>query len=272
MLRLFSALSAVLALVAIALVSALITMRLAIHGAEVRVPSLSGMTLSEAAARLHACGLETGIDGHFYSNTQAAGHVLTQSPPPGTLVRKSWRVRITVSLGPQKVAIPAVDGMDESIATITIRRTGLKVGDIAAMPYAYAPEDTVVAQTPVARATDVQGPKVGLLAALAAVPPENASVMPDLTGEPFTAAALTIVHAGFTLAPLQNPVSSMPYAIAGNTLTSVPSSASATFSPPAVASTPPSQAVVPSGTVIAQIPASGSRVVAGAAIQLTVQP
>ncbi|MGC1783847.1 MAG: PASTA domain-containing protein [Acidobacteriaceae bacterium] len=267
MLRLFGALSAVLALVMIALVSALITMRLAIHGAEVRVPSLSGMTLPDAATQLHAHGLETGIDGHFYSNTQAAGHVLTQSPPPGTLVRKSWRVRVTVSLGPQKVAIPSVNDMDESIATITIRRTGLKVGDIAAMPYAYAPENTVVAQTPVAHATDIQGPRVGILAALAPLPPQDASVMPDLTGEPFTAAALTVVHAGFTLAPLQNPASPLPAVTAGSTtIAALPGA-------PPTPSTPPSpQAAVPSGIVIAQIPTAGSRIVAGATIQLTVQP
>ncbi len=92
--QMFRALSAVLALLAIALVSALITMRLAIHGAEVRVPALSGSSLAQAVAQLHARGLETAIDGHFYSTTQPAGHVLTQSPAPGTLVRKSWRVRI----------------------------------------------------------------------------------------------------------------------------------------------------------------------------------
>src|SRR5487761_1800989 len=157
--QIFRALSAVLALLAIALVSALITMRLAIHGAEVRVPTLSGLTLPEAANSLHSRGLETGIDGHFYSTTQPIGHVLTQSPAPGTLVRKSWRVRITVSLGPQKTAIPSLEGMNEGIAGIAIRRTGLQLGNVMSIPYGYAPENTVVAQTPLARATDVQGPR-----------------------------------------------------------------------------------------------------------------
>lgn len=254
--QIFRALSAVLILLAIALVAALITMRLAIHGAEVRVPALSGLTLTDAAAHLHAIGLETGIDGHYYSTTQPVGHVLTQSPAPGTHVRKSWRVRLTVSLGPQKVAIPAVEGMDESIATITVRRTGLQIGNIATMPYAYATENTVVAQTPQAHATDVQGPRIGLLIAQPAPPQEEASVMPDLTGESFTAAALAIIHAGFKLAPLENPVP-------------------APASPPSTPSTTPRTAATPSaasGTVIAQIPAAGSRILAGATIQLTVQP
>ena len=247
--QIIRALSAILALLAIALVSALITMRLAIHGAEVRVPTLSGLTLPDAATQLHAHGLEIDIDGHFYSTTEAAGHVLTQSPAPGTLVRKSWRVRTTISLGPQKVAIPSVEGMNESIATITIRRTGLQLGNVIALPYAYAPENTVVAQTPLARATDVQGPKVGLLTALAVPPEEAASVMPDLTGETFDSAALMILHSGFQLAPLENSAAETP--------TATPAAA---------------QPVAAPGTVIAQIPTAGSRIVAGAKIQLTVQP
>jgi eukaryotic-like serine/threonine-protein kinase len=267
MLRMFRALAALLALLVIALVSTLVTMRLAIHGTEVRVPELSGLTLPDAAARLHARDLETGVDGHYYSTTQAAGRVLTQSPSVGTLVRKSWRVRLTVSLGPQKVAIPSVDGMDTSIATITIRRIGLKVGDIVAMPYGYAPANTVVAQTPIAHATDVEGPRVGILMAQASVPPEDGSVMPDLTGEPFTEAALSVIHAGFTLAPMPNAITPLQPGTNAN-------STKAIAALPALGPSTPQSASssAPSGTVIAQNPLAGSRIAAGAAIQLTVQP
>ncbi len=254
--QIFRALSAVLALLAIVLVSALITMRLAIHGAEVRVPTLSGLTLPEAANSLHSRGLETGIDGHFYSITQPIGHVLTQSPAPGTLVRKSWRVRVTVSLGPQKTAIPSLEGMNEGIAGITIRRTGLQLGNVMSIPYGYAPENTVVAQTPVARATEVPGPRVGLLTAQPAALEEQASVMPDLIGENFTSAALAIIHAGFKLASLQTP----PVPVPQSTTAAVPASAL------------PAAPSAPSGTVIAQTPTAGSRIVDGSMIRLTVQP
>lgn len=259
--QLFRALSAVLALFVIALVSALITMRLAIHGAEVPVPALSGLTVPQAITQTRARGLETAIDGRFYSSTEPAGRVLTQSPAPKTLVRKSWRIRITVSLGPQKAAVPALDGMDEGIATITIRRLGLQVGDIATLPYADAPENTVVAQTPLPNATDVQSPRVAFLLALPPSPQQEASVMPDLTGETFSMAALTVLHAGFKLAPLNIP--------------SAANNAAARAGPSAVPVAPPSQpsqATVLPGTVIAQSPSAGSLIVAGATIELTVQP
>lgn len=269
MLQIFRALSAVLALVAISLVSALITMRLAIHGAEVRVPSLTGLTVPAVVERLHAEGLEVAIDGHFYSTTQPAGHVLTQSPQPGTLVRKSWRVRVTESLGQQKTAIPAVDGMDENLATISIRRIGLQVKSVASIPDAYALENTVIAQTPLANATDVQGPRVSILLAASEKPEPVAYVMPDLTGETFTAAALTAIHAGFKLAPLQNPAKK-PAAPVGQS-----AAAGAATVPPGTSTTVPAATAtpsIPSGTVIGQMPPAGTLVVPGTTIQMTVQP
>jgi beta-lactam-binding protein with PASTA domain len=260
MLRIVRALSAVLLLVTIALISALITMRFAIHGAEVQVPVLGGRSVPQAVVELRAKALQADIDGHFYSATEPLGTVLTQSPAPGTLVRKSWRVRMTVSLGPQKVAIPSVDGMNETLATITIRRTGLQVGAVAELPYAYAPENNVIAQTPTGNATDVEGPRVSILTAHSAPPPENASVMPDMVGENFTQAALAIIHAGFKLAPLQNAPTA-PYAASP---TGQPAASAATAgSAPAMAAT---------GAVIAQVPAAGTRISAGSMIQLTVQP
>ena len=265
MLQIFRAISAVLLLVTIALISALITMRLAIHGAEVPVPALTGMPLPAAVLQLRARGLEAGIDGRFYSTTQPAGDVLTQSPAPGTLVRKSWRVRVTVSLGPQKVAIPSVAGMNETMATITIRRTGLQMGNVVTMPYAYAPENTVIAQSPAALATDVPGPRVSILTAQSALQPESADVMPDFIGETFTQAALAVIHAGFQLAPLQNARSHV--SATAKAATPATSIASPVPSPPATSAAP-----VPAGTVIAQFPAAGTRIMPNAIIQFTVQP
>lgn len=271
--QLFRAISAVLSLVAIALVSALITMRLAIHGTEVRVPALSGLTMAQAVHQLHAAGLQIGIDGHFYSSVKPAGTILTQSPAPGTLVRKSWRVRVTESLGPQKIAVPNVDGMDEGIATITIRRTGLQVGDTFGIPYPYAPQNTVIAQTPMANALGVQGPRISLLTAQPAAPAENASIMPDLTGESFTDAALAVVHAGFKLAPLQTTSVEAPVASGGVSSAVAPASSAVSNAAASPASSTTSAASpTRSGTVIAQSPVPGERILAGATIHLTVQP
>lgn len=249
--RLFRAISGLLVLVVIALVSALVTMRLAIHKAEVRVPALVGLSVPEAVIQLHRDGLEAGLDGHFYSVTQPAGRVLIQSPAPGTQVRKSWRVRLAVSLGPQKTATPRLEGMDQSLAAVMVQRSGLRIGSLVTIAYPYVPDNTVVAQSPEPGTRDAESPEIDLLIAQsqpsrAQDQQAQARVMPDLVGENFTVAALAIVHSGFTLAPIETPTPSVP----------------ASGGPPAH----------PSGMVVAQDPVPGSQILAGATIRLTVQP
>src|SRR5579862_2970937 len=86
--------SLLLLLVAIALLAAITTMHFAIHGAEVQVPPLKGMTVAEARSETSGLGLNLDVDNRYYSAEVAAGHILTQSPAPGTVVRREWRVRV----------------------------------------------------------------------------------------------------------------------------------------------------------------------------------
>ncbi|HET9086129.1 MAG TPA: hypothetical protein VFN53_01260, partial [Acidobacteriaceae bacterium] len=161
---------------------------------------------------------------------------------------------------------------DDGIATITVRRTGLQVGNTFGIPYAYAPENTVIAQTPMANALGVQGPKISLLTAQPATSTEDASIMPDLTGDSFTDAALAVVHAGFKLAPLQNASVGEPVASGGASSVVAAASAASTAPAPAARSTTSAATPARSGTVIAQAPLPGDRIRTGATVQLTVQP
>ena len=125
-----------LLLVAVALLAAIITMHFAIHGAEVQVPVLKGMTVAEARSETSGLGLNLDVDNRYYSAEVAAGHILSQSPAPGTVVRREWRVRVAESLGPQRVDVPDTVGAAERVASLQLRRAGLQVGEIARLPYA----------------------------------------------------------------------------------------------------------------------------------------
>ena len=118
MINFFRLVLAGLALAMAALVSAVTTMHFAIHGAEVKVPDLQGLTVAEAVHRTANLGLNLGIDNKYYSVDVPAGRVLAQSPLPGAIVRREWRMRVTESLGPQRVAIPKVVGQQERVAAI----------------------------------------------------------------------------------------------------------------------------------------------------------
>src|SRR5271165_2773770 len=140
MLRLFQFVILILTLALIALTSAIVTMRLVIHGAEVKIPSFQGLTAQQALARAADLGVELTIDNRFYSAEVPAGRILSQSPAPGAVVRREWHVRCIESLGPQTVAIPNLTGQPQRAAIIELRRLGLELGSIVRMISPAPPE------------------------------------------------------------------------------------------------------------------------------------
>src|ERR1700722_6062280 len=173
--------SLVMLLVAVALLSAIATMHFAIHGAEVQVPALAGMIVADARSQTAGLGLNLDVDNRYYSGDVAAGHILTQSPAPDTVVRREWRVRVAESLGPQQVDVPNTVGKEERVAALELRRAGLDVGPSAHLPYGKAPEGTVLAQDPPAHAQDIAQPNVSLLIAAPNDETVDGYVMPDMT-------------------------------------------------------------------------------------------
>jgi beta-lactam-binding protein with PASTA domain len=160
--RFFNLVLGALAMIAVAMISAFITMRLAIHGREVEVPSVAGLTVDEARALAEGLGLNMDLENQFYSTTVPSGRVLAQSPAPGTRVRREWVLRVSESMGPQKVSIPNVVGETEREASVTIRRLSLELGAIAYVP-SSGPPGVVLSQSPTPDAEGVDGPRISLL-------------------------------------------------------------------------------------------------------------
>ncbi len=120
-----------LVLVTVALISALTAMRFAIHGREVTIPKLVGMSPVEAERAGAALGLQVVVERQFFSPDISEGKIMSQMPPPGTKVRRGWSIRVAQSLGAQRVTIPDVTGGSERIAELNIQRRGLSLGSIA---------------------------------------------------------------------------------------------------------------------------------------------
>jgi eukaryotic-like serine/threonine-protein kinase len=246
---LFRVASIVLLLVAVALLAAIITMQFAIHGAEVQVPSLKGMTVADARSETAGLGLNLAVDNRYYSGDVPAGHILSQSPEPGTVVRREWRVRVAESLGPQKVEVPDTVGSDERVAVLELRRAGLEVGTVAHLPYAAANEGTVLAQDPPPHAQGIEQPTVSLLVAAADDTEPDGYVMPDLTGMPVVAAQMMLTRLGMK--------------------SSTPNYVEIPVAPMGNGNTPPKLPIKP-GSVIAQNPGAGARVNQDTIVKLTV--
>jgi beta-lactam-binding protein with PASTA domain len=239
--------SLVMLLVAAALLSAIATMHFAIHGAEVQVPALKGMTVADARSQTSGLGLDLDVDNRYYSGDVAQGHILTQSPAPGTVVRREWRVRVSESLGPQKVEVPETVSRDERVAALELRRVGLEVGVTARLPSSAA-EGTVLAQDPPAHAQGIARPSINLLVAAPGDEAPDGFVMPDLAGWPVVSAQAELTKVGIQSAT--NFVDA-PVTPVGN--------GDALPKPP-----------VKPGAVMAQWPPAGARVEQSELVKLTV--
>jgi len=273
--RFFNILLGALAMLVVALLSAFIAMRLAIHGREVKVPNLAGLTMAEASKQTRSQGLRLTLENRFYSPNTPPGRILAQSPQPGITVRREWTVRVTESLGAQQVAIPDLLGQSERTASINIRRLGLEQGVVA---HIASPGDpgVVIAQTPPPNASGVDTPRVSLLLS----EPEEAEspdafVMPSLTGLTLAGAAARAAAAGLHIVSAEdlnlgtpNPTAATQTATASPAATptaaATPQTGSATTS-----SSTTAQPLSAIGTVVAQTPLSGHRVVKGEPVHIT---
>ncbi len=192
--RVLVLISRLMVLVVVFLVSALVAMRFAIHGRQVAVPKLVGMTPAQATKAVEDHGLLLDDSDRFYSADVPEGRVMSQVPPPGEQVRSGWRVRVAESMGPQRVVIPDLVGGSERAAEINIRRRGLEIGALALADIPGAPADEIAAQSPPANATNISSPKVSLL--VASPEDKKSFVMPDLRGRNEDEVVNAIVVAG----------------------------------------------------------------------------
>jgi len=241
-----------LVLMTVALISALTAMHLAVHGREVAIPKLVGMSPFEAERVGAASGLQVVIERQFYSPNIPEGKIMTQMPPPGTKVRRGWSIRVAQSLGPQRVTIPDVTGGSERVAELNIRRRGLSLGSVAHVSLPDAPLDQVISQSPPANASGVSAPKINLLVSDGAEPPTY--VMPNLTGQPLGSAMLALQDAGVKagkISVLRPPLPGEPQA--------------APVAPSAVSE--PSAASM----IVTQTPAPGQKITAGSAVNFEVR-
>jgi eukaryotic-like serine/threonine-protein kinase len=250
-----------LAMLLVATVSALVAMRFAIHGQEIQVPAIVGMTPSEAQHQLAVLGLAIDVERQYYSPQIPEGRIMTQLPMPGAKVRRGWQVRVAQSMGPQRVSIPDVTGESERAAELNLRRRGLELSSTAELQMPGTPSNQVLAQSPPANAVQVAAPKTSLLISTPADP--QAYLMPSFVGQSLGAASLVLQDAGFklgnvTVAPPVSPDSSSA---------NPPVATSASSSPSiSVASQP-----TPASIIVAQTPPAGQRIMAGAVVNLEVR-
>jgi serine/threonine-protein kinase len=165
---------------------------------------------------------------------QGVDTVVRQSPPSGVRVKSGQFAHVVLSMGPQKVTIPALANKSLRAARIEILRDGLQIGEVSGFRQPGTPDDVVLQQDPLPGSTAASSPQVNLLVALGSQ--STAYTMPDLAGLPLLEAQNRLLAGGLktgkvTLLPLTGQ---------------------------------------PHGMVTSQLPVRGSRVESGASVELQV--
>src|ERR1700724_78406 len=96
----------------------------------VTVPNVEGLTQDAATTAITAAKLTVGTVTQQTSNTVATGKVISQDPASGNSVAQGSRVNLVISLGPQMVTVPNVEGLTQDAATTAITAAKLTMGAV----------------------------------------------------------------------------------------------------------------------------------------------
>lgn len=214
-------------LAAVAVISAITTIRLTINGNQETLPNLVGVNLDAADTVAEGMGLEVKVDDKLFNSKYAATQIISQEPPPDTRVKAGQHVHVLVSLGAPRVEVPDLVGSSMRVAQILAVQKGLTVGDLVQVHWSGSQVDQIMAQDPPASTTEIHSPAINFLVSLGAAP--LAYVCPDFVGMRLDQVQAAIQSGGFVIAKV-NPVT-------GST--------------------------VSSGTILGQSPSPGSKIPAG---------
>jgi len=166
----------------------------------VKVPDLSGLTQAQAQDALKNVGLKaTIVSGN--SSTVTKGQVMSQAPQAGQLVPVGTSIGVTVSQGPQSVAVPLVVEMTQGDATAILTAAGLTVS-VVRSPNS-APVGDVYAQAP-DQGTMVQpGSTISIHVSSGPAPELETVQVPDVIGNTESQATSTLQDLGFEVAVTQ---------------------------------------------------------------------
>ncbi|HMD11445.1 MAG TPA: Stk1 family PASTA domain-containing Ser/Thr kinase [Marmoricola sp.] len=91
-------------------------------------PGVINMTRAAAKVEVVRSGLAFDVTGTGYSETVAKGSVLRTDPAPGSRISKDGTVRAVISLGPERHAVPKVDGRTLDDAQAMLQESHLSFG------------------------------------------------------------------------------------------------------------------------------------------------
>jgi serine/threonine-protein kinase len=156
-----------------------------------QVPPLLSKTEAQARDRLEAAGLDVGKVKRAYDDTVKRGTVISSDPAPGARIRDHDSVTLTVSLGPETVNVPDVQGRPLAEARARLKADGLEPGMVTQQFSQDVPQGSVISTTPRAGTRRHAGSAIALT-----VSKGSPVDVPDVTGDDLDSARQQLTDAG----------------------------------------------------------------------------
>ncbi|XNN89711.1 PASTA domain-containing protein [Curtobacterium flaccumfaciens] len=113
----------------------------------VSVPNVAGSTYSAAASAIEKKSLKP-VKVEENSDSVDKGTVIRTDPGSGVNVGRNQNVNVVVSLGPERVPVPELNGQSQAAAQQSLDDAGFRLGAISSDYSADVPEGTVLSSTP----------------------------------------------------------------------------------------------------------------------------
>ena len=163
------------------------------------VPSVVGVKMEEAAARLDAAHLVMEVGSTRFDETVAPGIVLEQLPTSGSTAKTGDTVKVTVSAGPETARLPDLSGKQLEEAQAMLELLGLKVSSVNRVADSDQERNSVIGQAPVAGSVLRNGDSVELTIS----DPPILRTVPELGRCSLEAAQQKIEEAGLSLGAVE---------------------------------------------------------------------
>ncbi len=162
---------------------------------ETKVPNLvshDGMPvrIEDAFELCKQYKLQLDIKDKKHDNNIPEGCIITQDPPPDTIVKANRALEVILSLGAKTIDCPDITGKDVRDVAFIIQKEGFLIGKKSYVFSETLPSDTVISQTPEGGKPAPKGAQIDLLISQGKA---NSSVkVPNLVGRRIESAKIVL--------------------------------------------------------------------------------
>jgi len=121
-------------------------------GTRVEIPSVAGMTLTQASNALTPLGVTIEVREKEFSEDIAEGKVIRSDPAGGDKVAEGGTVYLYVSQGKERYTVPTISGLTPEEATSLIQDSNLRVGAVTSKFSPDVEAGKIISQEPAASA------------------------------------------------------------------------------------------------------------------------